>query len=92
MTSKSHLTKPLCGDIVDINQLPFRYEVENDAPAWEEAEKHVLNAAKRGQSNTVVSIKSSKPKRKAGPTAAEVYEEAFGEKSHKKAKKSKKSH
>ena len=41
------------------------------------------NAAKRGQTNTVVSVKSSKAKRKAGYTAAEVYEEAFGEKSHK---------
>ena len=52
----------------------------------------MLTATKRGQSNPVVSIKSSKAKRKAGPTAAEVYEEAFGEKSQKKAKKSKKSH
>lgn len=51
----------------------------------------MLSATKRGQSNPVVSIKSSKSKRKAGPTAAEVYEEAFGDKS-KKAKKSKKSH
>ena len=50
------------------------------------------NAAKRGQTNTVVSVKSSKAKRKAGYTAAEVYEEAFGEKSHKKSKKSKKNH
>lgn len=38
-----------------------------------------------------VSVKSQKTKRKAGQqTAAEVYEEAFGEKRHKKAKKSKK--
>ena len=60
--------------------------------AWEDAEKQVAKAAKRGQTNTVVSVKSSKAKRKAGPTAAEVYEESFGEKSHKKSKKSKKSH
>lgn len=48
----------------------------------------MLNATKRGQSNPVVSVKSGKAKRKEGPTAAEVYEEAFGEKKAKKAKKS----
>lgn len=69
-----------------------RYEVEGDNPAWDDAEKQVRGAAKRGQANPVVSIKSSKTKRKVGATAAEVYEEAFGEKPHKKAKKSKKSH
>lgn len=63
----------------------FRYEVEGDAPAWAEAEQ----AVKEGKSG-VVSVKSSKSKRKAGPSAADVYEEAFGDKSHKKAKKSKK--
>ena len=52
----------------------------------------MANATKRGQSNTVVSVKTGKSKRKVGQTAAEVYEEAFGEKSHKKSKKSKKSH
>lgn len=64
-----------------------RYEIEVDAPAWEEAEKQVLDATKSGKTSTVVSVKT-KTKRKAGPTAAEVYEEAFGEKSRKKAKKS----
>lgn len=49
------------------------------------------NAAKRGQANPVVSVKSSKVKRKAEPTAAEIYEEEFGEKK-KKSKKVKKSH
>ncbi|KAI1324783.1 DUF699-domain-containing protein [Xylariaceae sp. FL0255] len=67
-----------------------QYEVEGDAPGWEDAEKQIQNAAKRRQTNTVVSVKSSKVKRKAGATAAEVYEEAFGEKPHKKAKKAKK--
>lgn len=66
--------------------------MEGDTPAWDDAEKQVRNAAKRGQSNPVVSIKSSKVKRKVGATAAEVYEEAFGDKPHKKAKKSKKGH
>ncbi|KAH9892164.1 GNAT acetyltransferase 2-domain-containing protein [Xylariomycetidae sp. FL2044] len=84
-----------------IDSLPLdQYEIEGDAPAWHEAEKQVENATKRGQSNPVVSIKSSKAsKRKAGgATASEVYEEAFGsgggggEKRHKKAKKSKKEH
>lgn len=58
----------------------------------DDAEKQVRNATKRGQVNPVVSIKSSKAKRKVGSTAAEVYEEEFGEKPHKKAKKAKKSH
>lgn len=66
-----------------------RYEIEGDAPAWEDAEKQVANAAKQGKGNTVVSVKS-KQKRKAGQTANEVYEEVFGDK-RKKAKKSKKS-
>lgn len=68
----------------------FSYAIEGDAPAWEEAEKQVRNAAKDGKANPVVSVKS-KQKRKAGQTAAEVYEEEMGEKSGKKAKKSKKS-
>ncbi|ROT39927.1 N-acetyltransferase [Sodiomyces alkalinus F11] len=71
-----------------IDSLPLdQYEIEVDAPAWEEAEQQVLNAAKTGKSSAIVSVKT-KAKRKAGPTAAEVYEEAFGEKSRKKAKKS----
>lgn len=61
-----------------------RYEIEGDTPAWEEAEKQVLSATKQGKSNPVVSVKSAKQKRKAGgQTAAEVYEEAFGEKKKK---------
>ncbi|KAI2620693.1 DUF699-domain-containing protein, partial [Hypomontagnella submonticulosa] len=74
-----------------IDSLPLdQYEIEGDAPGWEEAEKQVLRATQKGQSNPVVSVKSKQAKRKAGMTAAEVYEEAFGEKKHKKAKKSKK--
>ncbi|KAI1342760.1 GNAT acetyltransferase 2-domain-containing protein [Xylariaceae sp. FL0016] len=76
-----------------IDSLPLdQYEVEGDAPAWEDAEKQVRIASKRGNSNPVVSVKSSKSKRKAEPTAAEIYEEEFGEKRQKKSKKPKKSH
>jgi N-acetyltransferase 10 len=70
----------------------YRYEIEGDAPAWEEAEKQVSKATRDGKSTAEVSIKSSKQKRKAGQTASEVYEEEFGEKEktrkkHKKGKK-----
>ncbi|KAI1827131.1 DUF699-domain-containing protein [Xylaria intraflava] len=76
-----------------IDSLPLdQFEVEGDSPAWDDAEKQVRSATTRGQTNTVVSVKSSKAKRKAGATAAEVYDEAFGEKPHRKAKKSKKAH
>ncbi|KAK2601645.1 N-acetyltransferase 10 [Conoideocrella luteorostrata] len=76
-----------------IDSLPLEeYGIEGDAPAWVEAEKQVRNATKDGKANPVVSVKSKqKQKRKAGQTAAEVYEEEMGEKSGKKAKKSKKS-
>jgi N-acetyltransferase 10 len=69
-----------------------RYEIEGDTPAWEDAEKQVLSATKQGKSNPVVSVKSAKQKRKAGQqTAAEVYEEEFGEKKKKGSKRAKKS-
>ncbi|KAJ4271505.1 N-acetyltransferase 10 [Fusarium torreyae] len=75
-----------------IDSLPLdQYEIEGDTPAWEDAEKQVLSATKQGKSNPVVSVKSAKQKRKAGQTtAAEVYEEAFGDKK-KKSKRAKKS-
>lgn len=73
-----------------ITDSKYRYEIEGDAPAWEDAEKQVNKATKEGRSAADVSVKSSKQKRKNGPTANEVYEEAFGEKSRKKAKKGKK--
>ncbi|KAI0390612.1 DUF699-domain-containing protein [Xylariaceae sp. FL0594] len=76
-----------------INSLPLdQYQVEGESPAWDEAEKQVRSAAKRGHANPVVSIKSSKTKRKAEPTAAEIYEEEFGDKKKNKAKKAKKHH
>lgn len=68
------------------SQFYCRYEVGGDTSAWQEAEKQALKATKGGKANPVVSVKSQ-TKRKAGPTAADVYEEAFGEKKHKKAKK-----
>lgn len=64
----------------------YRYAIDGDGPEWEEAEKQLKNAAKDGKSAPVVSVKSGKSKRKAGATAGEVYEEAFGDK-RKKAKK-----
>lgn len=69
----------------------LRYEIDENEDAWKDAEQQVLNAAKGGKANAVVSVKSSKQKRKAGgQTAEEVYNEAFGDKKHKKHKKSKK--
>ncbi|KAK0384141.1 hypothetical protein NLU13_8230 [Sarocladium strictum] len=75
-----------------IDSLPLdQYEIEGDAPAWQEAEKQVKKAARDGKTNTVVSVKTGKQKRKEGPTAADVYEEVLGDKSsRKKMKKSKK--
>jgi N-acetyltransferase 10 len=63
-----------------------RYEIEEAAPGWADAEKQVLNATKGGQKNPVVSVKTTK-KRKPTETAAQIYEEEMGEKTHKKAKK-----
>ncbi|PKS12729.1 hypothetical protein jhhlp_000937 [Lomentospora prolificans] len=70
-----------------IDSLPLdQYEIEGDAPGWDEAEKEVLNAAKNGKKSVAVSVKSNKAKRKAGPTAAEIYEKEIGEKERKKVK------
>lgn len=78
----------MCATLADDGD---RYEIEGDAPAWEDAEKQVSKAAKEGKSTGDVSVKSAKQKRKAGQTANEVYEEVLGEKTRKKAKKGKKS-
>ncbi|KAJ8065947.1 hypothetical protein OCU04_005048 [Sclerotinia nivalis] len=77
-----------------IDALPLdQYEIEAGAPGWAEAEKQVKNAAKSGKKDIVVGVKSTKTKRKAGESAAEIYEQEMGEKTHKKAKKgSKKGH
>ncbi|KAG9232422.1 N-acetyltransferas-like protein [Amylocarpus encephaloides] len=80
-----------------IDALPLsQYEIDTaSAPSWAEAEKQVLSATKLGHRNPVVSVKSSKEKkRKAGETAAEIYEAEVGggggKDGSKKAKKSKK--
>ncbi|TAQ84736.1 hypothetical protein B7494_g6936 [Chlorociboria aeruginascens] len=74
-----------------INALPLdQYEIEEGAPGWADAEKQVLSATKGGQKNPVVSVQSTKVKRKAGETAAEIYSKEMGEKGHKKFKASKK--
>ncbi|KAJ9158530.1 RNA cytidine acetyltransferase [Coniochaeta hoffmannii] len=73
-----------------IDSLPLdQYEIEDSAPGWQEAESQVAKAAKEGRNVSLVSVKTNKAKRKEGPTAAEVYEEAFGEKEkkHKRPKK-----
>ncbi|KAG9256068.1 GNAT acetyltransferase 2-domain-containing protein [Emericellopsis atlantica] len=74
-----------------IDSLPLdQYEIEGDAPAWQEAESKVRAATKEGRAAGEVSVKTGKAKRKAGQqTAAEVYDEVFGEKKkkHKKSKK-----
>jgi N-acetyltransferase 10 len=47
----------------------------------------VLNATKKGKKPSQISVKSLKRERKAGESAAEIYEEELGEK--KKTKKAK---
>jgi N-acetyltransferase 10 len=64
-----------------------RYEIEEGAPGWADAERQVLAATKSGHKNPVVSVKSTKTKRQAGETAAEIYDQEMGEKGHKKAKR-----
>ncbi|EHK98115.1 putative UPF0202 protein KRE33 [Glarea lozoyensis 74030] len=64
-----------------IDALPLdQYEIEEGAPGWASAEKQVLAATKAGNKNLVVSVKSTKEKkRKAGETAAEIYEKELGD-------------
>lgn len=70
-----------------------RYQIDNNDEAWKDTEDKVKDALLQGKA-PVVSVKSSKKKRKAEQTAAEVYKEAFGddgeEKKKKKSKKAKK--
>lgn len=69
-----------------------RYEIEDDEKTWADAEKQMMSATKRGQSNPVVSVKT-KSKRKERPTTAEdVYKETFGDESRSKSKKRKGKH
>ncbi|KAL5596538.1 hypothetical protein BROUX41_006764 [Berkeleyomyces rouxiae] len=62
-----------------IDSLPLdQYEVQNDAPGWDQAEEAVRSASKRGVANPTVSVKNVRDaKRKAaGPSVDEVYEKA----------------
>jgi N-acetyltransferase 10 len=67
-----------------------RYEIPANKGDWTEAEKQVRNALK-GEASTVVSVKTGKsmPKRKAGESAAEIYEQEVEKFKHKKPKKGK---
>ncbi|KAL1848640.1 N-acetyltransferase 10 [Paecilomyces lecythidis] len=67
-----------------IDALPLdQYEIDNGAAAWENAEKQI-----RAGGASTVSIKSSKtPKRKAGETAREIYDQEIESKKQKKIKK-----
>ncbi|KKA30179.1 hypothetical protein TD95_001178 [Thielaviopsis punctulata] len=74
-----------------IDSLPLdQYEIQNDAPGWDEAEEKVRKAAKRGLANPVVSVKNVREsKRKAaGPSVDEVYEKAAERGPKKKKSKS----
>ncbi|PFH63463.1 hypothetical protein XA68_10057 [Ophiocordyceps unilateralis] len=74
-----------------IDSLPLdQFAIEGDGPAWEAAEKQVQSAAKEGKAEPVVSVKSTKLKRKTGPTAADIYEEAVADTTRKKTKRGKK--
>jgi N-acetyltransferase 10 len=64
-----------------------RFEIEEGAPGWADAEKQVLHATKSGNKNPVVSVKTAKSKRKAGETAAEIYAAEVEQKANKRAKK-----
>ena len=55
-----------------------RYEVAADAPGWAQAEAEVKKAAMKGQKPSAISVKTLKPKRKAGESAAEIFEEEMG--------------
>jgi N-acetyltransferase 10 len=64
-----------------IDSLPLdQYAKANGEVAWEDAEKQVKEASKKGRSSTTVSVKSSrhenKAKRKAGEALAEAQKEA----------------
>ncbi len=68
-----------------------RYEIDANAE-WDDAEKQIksLTKGEKDGKSTIVSVKSGKkPKRKAGETAAETYQQEI-EKVERKSKKSKK--
>lgn len=81
------LHSPPSGEENITNRSTRRYEIPSAETAdWESAEKHI----KAGKKTTVVSVKTVKQsKRKAGETAAEIYEQEIGGGKSKKSKKSK---
>ena len=74
-----------------IDALPLdRYEIEAGGTAWEEAEKQVERAQKRGKSDVTVNVKSDKKKdkkRKEATSAEAIYREEIGEREEKRIKK-----
>jgi N-acetyltransferase 10 len=48
-----------------------------------------LQATKSGKSNPLVSVKTQKAKRKASPEPTENHDDGYGDKGHKKSKKTK---
>ncbi|TGZ84140.1 N-acetyltransferase [Ascodesmis nigricans] len=70
-----------------------RYEIPTESADWAEAEKAVKKAVEKGEAvdGKVVSVKKKGEKRKAGESAAEIYEKEMGAlKRGKKVKKGKK--
>lgn len=77
-----------------IDSLPLgNYEIQNGDAGWEDAEKQVREAKKKGKGGVTVSVKNAKgseeKKRKAGEALAEAQKEAekFGGKKAKKSKR-----
>lgn len=96
LTSKSPFTFPTTILRIEIGWKLIannRYEVATDAPGWSQAEAEVARATSKGMKPSAISVKTLKAKRKAGESAAEIYEEEMGEKKkekgHKKARKGK---
>ena len=73
-----------------IDALPLgKYEIETGGAGWEEAEKQVERAQKKGKGDVTVSVKSDKKseKKRKGGTVEEVYREEIGEREEKRLKK-----
>lgn len=72
----------------------IRYEVANGNASWEDAERQIREAQKKGGKSTTVSVKSTNAaaqnKRKAGEALEEAHKEMAGA-GGKKSKKGKKS-
>ncbi|KAI9784774.1 MAG: killer toxin resistant protein [Geoglossum umbratile] len=67
-----------------INALPLeRYEIATGPAAWEDAERQIKTAQKGGNKSMTVSVEirpvGAAAKRKAGETAAEIYEQEIGD-------------